>query len=646
MSGPSSPASHGTSLLKAGWVLIVALLLIGCGASRSVPELLTLTDMMPRAVGPNDRVDILGRDLPVGHVPKVTVVFTGELRRSGEPAMLDQTIEVENARLDRDRVSFDMNDLLLSRFTGEGDGAKHCTFRGRVEVRIPGASNKIPVVGSLKGETVFDVLPRNPPKRIAEDIEKRAAGAQAFFGWTLEPAAAPDMGLIVRDVRPDSPAAKAGVLPNDLLVSFGGVTALAPSDTMPSGLEGKTTIEVLRGDDRHELTLDTQGFRASADIGLASGVIVLGTALALLFLFGTRFGRALSWLTHRLREEIARQRTRDGSFVGALLRAATRDASRDAVGAPTGFASVAPVLLCAGISLSFAVLPFVELQRRAELDVAFLYLVSVTALLTMGLMTGGHHLVVGTARSFFVRRAKAVLEVLCCELPAACALGAVVLSTGSLRVRDVVLNQVGSGSGVMETGAWPWAWNALRSPQLFFLFSLFFVTVLVDPAPSTAPNKGRGVAFFFAEWTHVFVMCGLGTVAFLGGYGLPGVATADLYASPLLRVLGGALFLAKCWGLVLTVLTLRASLPRIRPQLVLKMGLRLLLPACVIGVGLTALTLRYPLLPVAERAVGIVTMATVFGTLLLVVLSVRNAGRTSNAGRSDTMFRARVNPLL
>lgn len=624
-------------------MVLMALLLASCGASRSVPELLTLTDLMPRAVGPNDRVDILGRDLPVGQVPKVTVVFSGELRRAGEPAMLDQTIEVENARLERDRVSFDMNDLLLSRFTGEGDGAKHCTFRGRVEVRIPGASNKIPVVGSLKGDTVFDVLPRNPPKRIAEDIEKRAAGAQAFFGWTLEPAAAPDMGLMVRDVRPDSPAAKAGVLPNDLLVSFAGVTALAPSDTMPSGLEGKTTIEVLRGEDRRELTLDTQGFRASADIGLASGVIVLGTVLALLFLFGTRMGRALSWVTHRLREEIARQRTRDGSFVGALLRAATRDASREVVGSPTGFASVAPALLCVGISLSFAVLPFVELQRKAELDVAILYLVSVTALLTMGLMTGGW----GTARSFFVRRAKAVLEVLCCELPAACALGAVVVATGSLRVRDVVLNQVGSGSGVMETGAWPWAWNALRSPQLFFLFSLFFVTVLVDPAPTPGSSgKGRGIAFFFAEWTHVFVMCGLGTVAFLGGYGLPGVATADLYASPLLRVLGGGLFLVKCWGLVLTVLTLRASLPRIRPHLVLKMGLRLLLPACVIGVGLTALTLRYPLLPVAERAVGIVTMATVFGTLSVMVLSVRNAGRTSNTMRSDTMFRARVNPLL
>lgn len=637
--------SGSSSLYRlAARVLIVALLLVsGCGASRSVPELLTLTDLLPRAVGPNDRVDILGRDLPVGHVPKVTVVFTGELRRAGEPAMLDQTIEIENARLERDRVSFDMNDLLLTRFTGEGDGAKHCTFRGRVEVRIPGASNKIPVVGSLKGDTVFDVLPRNPPKRIAEDVEKRAAGAQAFFGWTLEPAAAPEMGLVVRDVRADSPAAKAGVLPGDVLLSFGGVTALAPSDTMPSGLEGKTTIVVRRGDERHELTLDTQGFRASADIGLASGVIVLGTALALLLLFGTRIGRALSWLTHRLREEIAKQRTRDGSFVAALLRAATRDASREAIGPQTGFASVAPALLAVGISLSFVVLPVVELTRKAELDVAILYLVSVTALLTMGLMTGGW----GTARSFFVRRARAVLEVLCCELPAACALGAVVVSTGSLRVRDVVLSQVGSGSGVMETGAWPWAWNALRSPQLFFLFSLFFVTVLVDPAPTQGtPGKGRGVAFFFAEWTHVFVMCGLGTVAFLGGYALPGVGTADLYASPLLRVLGGGLFLLKCWGLVLTVLTLRASLPRIRPQLVLKMGLRLLLPACVVGVGLTALTLRYPLLPVAERALGIVTMATVFGTLLLVVLSVRNAGRTSPGSRSDAMFRARVNPLL
>ena len=68
---------------------------------------------------------------------------------------------------------------------------------------------------------------------------------------------------------------------------------------------------------------------------------------------------------------------------------------------------------------------------------------------------------------------------------------------------------------------WPWAWNALRSPQLFFLFALFFVTALVDGHRETSKSSNGArslgaVAFFFAEWTHVFVMCGLGTIAFLG----------------------------------------------------------------------------------------------------------------------------------
>ncbi|NUP11581.1 MAG: hypothetical protein HOW73_36510 [Polyangiaceae bacterium] len=624
-------------------LLVLSAVVVGCSPRRTMPELLTLTELTPRAVRPNDRVDILGRDLPVGQVGDATIVFRGDLYRPGESPLIDRTIEITTAKLERDRLSFDVSDALVERFTGTGEGAKHTTFRGTVEVQLPGVSSAMPVTGSIKGDIVFDVVPRSPSKRVEDATRTKAEAAEAFFGWKLEPAAGATGGLVVRALRPEGPAARAGVREGDLIVGFAGVTALEASDVVPSGLEGSLPVAVARAGEQLDLTIDARGFRGDVESGLTSGAVVLLTILVLMLLFGSRLGRALSWFSHRMREELARHRPQGGSVALAVIRAAVSDVRSANVATKSAVGSFAPVLVAAGVTLSFATLPFVELSRRAELDLGILYLLSVTALLAMGLVTGGF----GSTGSIVGSRARAVLEVVVCELPAASALGAVVVTAGSLRVRDVVLGQVGPGGAALETGAWPWAWNALRSPQLFLLFALFFVTALVDGAK---PAQGRGrssigsFAFFFAEWTHVFVMCGLGTIAFLGGYALPGVAPSELDASAWLKVAGGAVFLVKCWGLAFVVLLVRAALPRIRPHVLLRLGLRVLLPACVIGLGITALTLRFPLLPAAERILGLVTMSTVVGTLLL--LGVHLFGALRSARPDDARMRVRVNPLL
>lgn len=286
----------------------------------------------------------------------------------------------------------------------------------------------------------------------------------------------------------------------------------------------------------------------------------------------------------------------------------------------------------------FASLPFLEL-RGLELDVGMLYLLSVTALLSMGVLTGGW----GAGRARLWGRVRALVDLLVCQLPALCALLAVVLATGSLRVRDIVAAQSGAGA---ELGL-PWAWNALRSPHLFLLFSLFFMTALVDGSRSAEPGattaKQAGSAgFFFAEWMHLFVMCALGAILFLGGYGLPFVSPADLSVSTVWKVLGATLFLVKCWALLGLVLVLRAALPRLRPDTVLRLGVSLVLPSCTVALALAFLASRFPLLPEVERSLGLLTLFMVAGVAALLVGTVLTAPASSLGAR----FRARTNPLL
>ena len=652
--------------------LLIALvsLLFGCTNDRSSPELLSVIELVPHSAGLGDRVEVLGRNLPVGRVDDVRVVFRGRLSRAGEPAQNNQVIEIADARLERDRVSFDLDQATIDRFVGSTPDARHTTFVGRVEVVLTGAS-KTPVRGSIKGDVTFDVVPREASRALRERRVEEAREAAAFFGLDLANDSAAE-GLDVRAVRPESPAAKAGIREGDRLLAIGGVSALDVTDIVPDVRGSTVPMSLDRDGTRIEGAISIEGYRGDQSSAFGPGVVVLVSLLITMLLFGTRIGRWLSWLGHRLEDGVLRHQRPGGSFFAALLRAALHDARRGPREEGT-FSSILPVIVFVGVSVTFASLPFLEMRGRAELDIGILYLLSVTSLLVMGLLTGGW----ASSESPVWGRLRAVLDVIVCELPALSALAAVVLTTGSLRVRDVVVQQMGNRATWSELGGVPWAWNALKSPHLFLLFALFFVSALIDgsktktlaAADSTRQRAGiplGSAAFFFAEWMHLFVMCALATVAFLGGYGVPGVSAATLAQSSGLQAVGAFLFLVKCWALVGFALVARATLPRLRPRTVLRMGLRVILPACAIGLGLTALTLRFPPVPGVERALGMVTLATVTTVVGLLVGSValsasgRARGQERRDGELDLAprvreeaylrslknFRARVNPLL
>ncbi len=616
-----------------------------------------MIELVPHSAGLGDRVEVLGRSLPVGRVDDVRVVFRGRLSRPGQPALNDQVIEVSSARLERDRVSFELDEPTLERFVGSAAEARHTTFVGRVEVVLTGAS-KTPVRGSIKGDVTFDLLPREVGRALREQRAEEAREAAAFFGVDLAIEDA-DEGLAVRAVRPESPAAKAGFREGDRLLALGGVSMLEATDIVPDTRGSSVPFSLERDGARVEGAISIEGYRGDQTSALGPGVVLLASLLITMLLFGSRLGRWLSWLTHRLEDGVLRHRRPGGSFFAALLRAALHDARRGPR-EDSALSSILPVIVFVGVSLTFASLPFLELNGRAELDIGILYLLSVTSLLVMGLLTGGW----SSSESPFWGRLRAVVDVIVCELPALSALAAVVLTTGSLRVRDIVMLQMGSRPTWSELGGVPWAWNALKSPHLFLLFALFFVSALIDgsktktlaAADSTRQRDGLplgSAAFFFAEWMHLFVMCALATVAFLGGYGVPGVSAAELARSGGWQVAGAFLFLLKCWSLVGFALVARATLPRLRPRTVLRLGWRLILPACGVGLGLTALSLRFPLMPGVERALGMVTLATACTVLGLVVSAVAFArpaasGEPGSRGQPvrQSSFRARVNPLL
>jgi NADH-quinone oxidoreductase subunit H len=626
------------SLGLAVFGLLVTPGLSGCDRAPG-PELITLSRVVPDRVEVGERVDIVGIDLPVGDALGARIVFDGSLHRAGRESWNDREIVVRHVELHRERASFLLDDELAEVFVGRGDEARHTTFRGRVSLHVPGDRDGVEVHGTVRGEVVLDLVPRPPRQALVDERSEEAERAVGYLGLGIDDSAGGSGGVVVKRVSPESPAAKAKLEPDDRIVSFDGLRVQAAEDLVPSGKRRTATLQVLRGEQRLVVPVDVSGFRSAGATELLGAVVVLGTIALVLFALGGPLGPMFTWLVHRLRLGHSRS-VRAGASPFARVVGLVRSVAHGSAAAPSGLlARATPYLVLLGISVSFAAIPLVELRRRAELDLGVLYLLSVTSLLTMGLLTGGWH----TKGSRIRRGVRAALDVVWCELPAAAALLAVVLRSGSLRVRDLVLGQVGPSGTTLETGSWPWYWNALQSPQLFAAFALFFVAVMVEPGEPAAGERSRAsvgrAAFFLAEWANVFIMCGLGTAVFLGGYYLPGVSAHEHHASIGLQVAGTLFFLIKAWSVVLLVLLARASLPKIRVDLLMRLGLRWFAPLSAVALGLALVEARWPLLPSARIALGALTFSAAVALAAILTLAVWRGGPTR-------MARARVNPFL
>jgi NADH-quinone oxidoreductase subunit H len=629
--------------------LVSLLVSVAACQAREVPELLTLGEVVPASVAVGEQVDVFGSNLPVGAVRRAEIVLEGALHRVGRPTLRDQTITVEQVTLERDRVRFELDPALAERLTGRGDEARRTTFRGRVSLRVVGVTDAIPLEGTVRDEVVLDVVPRPPRSAVTEALADDAAGAQAALGLELSATAAPD-GLEVRGVRSGSPAERAGLVAGDRLESFDGVRVATAADVLPSGEEPRATAVIVRGGERLHAELPIDGWRADARSDLAAVGALLASVGVVILALGTRLGSVVTWLAARVAAGLASERSQRG-LAGALARVVRREGT--GAGA-SPWSSAVPLVAALSMGLVVALVPWLELRGRLAMDAGQLFLASFAAYTTAALLTGGTGKAgssSGEARGY-ARHLAAAGRVVACTLPAAAALGAIVLTSGSVRLVDIVATQSGPETGWFETGGWPWAWHALRSPQLFGLFCLFFVGAFVDAsradevtgADSPAHvRRVRGALFAFVETANLGVMSALAVAAFLGGWTLPGVSRHTLEASSLAQLAAALVFVAKWIAVGATVLVLRASLPRIRPSLIPRLFLRGFVPAAVVALGLAVLTARFPPLPSTERAIALLTLAVSMALSGAIAFAVWGA---TAGDRDASRLRARVNPFL
>jgi NADH-quinone oxidoreductase subunit H len=528
------------ALLAVALAFVGLLATAGAWAPVAGPPLVQVVAITPTDVEPGDRIVIAGEGFPAGKEARVR--FRGTLHRPGERPVRDAEVVVTGLVTGPEQVELEFLEATQALFCGAGDRAAHTTFEGDVEVAFAAATpGAAPVAGVLR-DAVLDVRPSASQADRAREHEGERV--LAFLGLRVTAPVRRGVGLSVEAVQPGSPADAAGLAAGDVITTFDGVRAAAPGDLVPAAGEREATLGVRSQGASPEVPrpIRVDGFRRAPPAELLGGALLIVAALAMLLLLGSPVP---SLLATPLQRAAARLRVA-GGFSAALSTAARE------ILPPAS----APALVDAVAGATLAVLPFGQYLVAARLDVELLFVVAATVLAMVAVVAAGSTW--GGLR--------AAGHVAWQHVPAAIAVASVVLTTGSLRVQEIGRAQ----------GGWPWDWLAFRSPAALVALGLLLASARIVPQSGAAPVASlleslvddgavvprslRGAWLAAACRAHRFILAGLASALFLGGWSLPGLAPAQQDGRLLLELAGVACLFAKTWTLSLGLVVLRNAL--------------------------------------------------------------------------------------
>ncbi len=248
---------------------------------------------------------------------------------------------------------------------------------------------------------------------------------------------------------------------------------------------------------------------------------------------------------------------------------------------------IAPYFVFAGMFGTFVVLPFGSNLVAANMDVGIFYIISITALVVVGIILGGWS---SNSKWSMFGGLRSAAQIVSYEIPLALSILVVVLLSGELSTQGIIQAQ----------GGLPWDWFIFHSPFAFIAFFIYFISALAEgnrtpfdlPEAESELVSGycteysgfRFVVFFFAEWANLWIMSAIAVLCFLGGWRIPFVTVEESSSSLGLILLGLAIFSFKTLAVVSVVIQLRWTLPRLRLDQMMNLCWKYLVPASFVSI--------------------------------------------------------------
>jgi NADH-quinone oxidoreductase subunit H len=240
---------------------------------------------------------------------------------------------------------------------------------------------------------------------------------------------------------------------------------------------------------------------------------------------------------------------------------------------------LAPALTLVPALIIFAVIPFGPSFVITDVNIGLLYVFAVASLGVYGIVLAGW---ASNSKYALLGGLRSSAQMVSYELSLALSVIGVVMWTGSLSLVEIVEGQAGSWYGIVPR------WNIF--PQFFgFLIFLVSSNAELNRAPfdlaeaetelvagyHTEYSSMKFALFFMAEYANMIAAGALAATLFLGGWQGP-------FLPPVIW------FLLKVFAFIFLFVWLRATLPRFRYDQLMRFGWKVLLPAALANVMVTA----------------------------------------------------------
>ncbi len=244
---------------------------------------------------------------------------------------------------------------------------------------------------------------------------------------------------------------------------------------------------------------------------------------------------------------------------------------------------LAPVMVISPAFAAWAVIPFNDFMVLADINAGLLYLLAMTSLGVYGVIIAGW---ASNSKYAFLGAMRSAAQMVSYEIAMGFALVGVMILSGTLNMREIVLAQQGN--------IFDWFWFPLLP-----LFVIFFISGLAETnrAPfDVAEGESEIVAgfhveyagaafavFFLAEYANMILISCLTAILFLGGWLSP-FAGVPVLGDTFLGQGSIIWFLAKSVFFMFLFLWFRATFPRYRYDQIMRLGWKVFVPITIFWV--------------------------------------------------------------
>ncbi len=242
--------------------------------------------------------------------------------------------------------------------------------------------------------------------------------------------------------------------------------------------------------------------------------------------------------------------------------------------------TVAPMLVFATAIVTLLVIPWDKDASGGDLSIGILFISAVASIAVIGIMMAGW---ASNNKWSLLGGLRSAAQMVSYEIPQALAVIALVTWVGSMSMREIAEGQSG----------WFFEWYIFRAwlwlPALvYFIASLAELNRTPFDLPEAESELVSGFnteytgmkfgLFFVGEFANSFIVSLIFATLFLGGWHT-GIPALDFIPGPLV-------IYGKAWAVLLVIIWVRWTLPRLRVDQLMGFCWKLLIPAGLIGIAI------------------------------------------------------------